>query len=462
MATDMRSSSPFDCRFKRVVIKSNRFGDYEFDITRSVIQFDIVENMDKLTLQATLVVLDNDNLLESIDFQGQELVSVEIAKPERNLPTIQRVFNVVGVRNVTRGTNDQNEVFTLDLIDKNAFIAELINVNKKYDGNPLSIIRQILNDTFSKAAVPRKFITSEAATFQQNMRVIIPNWNPYTAMTWMARRSTSNTGSPFYLWSVWRDDDLRFFDLETMLQRPAINKGMPYKFNQSLISNAADYTVQSQGYFITDFFLPPQERIVPLLRQGDIGAHYSFLDTQNFADNSIQFDISKVFDNMNRNTTLLEKKRSPTYDKEFVMVDKFLHEYTSKKIMQIGTTGLYNDIPGYWEDVTPAHHSTKAISKSLRDFTHKTPLKIKVPGRNFLPLPGDQYTNTGCGNVIEIEFIDNEPIVKGQDYSKHIDKKRSGNYLIKEIRHVIAREGVHATHTCYIETIKLTNREGAT
>tara|TARA_E500000331_G_scaffold16174_1_gene14264 strand:- start:2026 stop:3411 length:1386 start_codon:yes stop_codon:yes gene_type:complete len=459
---DMRSSSPFDCRFNRVAIKSNRFGDYEFNITNNVIQFDITEDIDMLTLTAHLVILDNDNLLEVIDFQGQEFVVVDIAKPEAGLPPIRRIFNIIGVESVTRGTNDQNEVFTLNLIDRNAFQSELTNINKKYDGNPLAIIRSILNDAFAGVPEPRSFVTTEAQTFQQNMRVIIPNWDPYTAIRWMSNRSTSNTGAPFYCWSVWRDDDLRFFDLETMLQRPAINAGMPYKFNQSLTANAAQYTVQSQGYFILDFLLPPQERIVPLLRQGDIGGHYSFLDTQNFADNAFQFSIKKVFDNMNKNTTLTEKRRSPTYDDQFVMGDKYLHEYTSKKIMQIGTTSIYNDIPGYYEDVTPAHHSTKAISKALRDFTFKTPLMLKVPGRNFLPLPGDQYANTGIGNVIEVEFIDNEPIVKGKDYSKHVDKKRSGNYLIKSIKHVVQREGVKAQHVCYLNCIKLTNREGAT
>ena len=462
MAGDMRSSSPFDVRFERVVIKSNRFGDYEFDITRNVIQFDIVESIDSLVLQGNLVILDNDNLLETIDFQGQEFVLVECQKPERDLPPITRIFNITGIQAVTRGTNDQNEVFTLSLIDRNSYISELINVNKKYDGNPLSIIRSIMNDVYANVDPPREFITTESQTFQQNMRVIIPNWRPYVAMKWMCNRSTSSTGSPFYLWSVWRDDDLRFFDLETMLQRPAINEGMPYKFNQSLTANASEYTVQSQGYFIVDFMLPPQEQIIPLLRQGNIGAHYSFLDTQNFADNSFHFDIKKVFDNMNKNTTLTEKKRSPTYDDEFVMGTKHLHEYDTKRTMQIGTTGLYNDIPGYYEDVTPAHHSTKAIAKALREFTFKTPLKIKVPGRNFLPLPGDEYANTGCGNVIEIEFIDNEPIVKGKDYSQHTDRKRSGNYLIKKIRHVIQRDGPKAQHVCYIDCVKLSNTEGAT
>ena len=450
MATINRSQDPSDIIIDRAVITSDRLSAF-YDITNNVVEISIYESLHRLEIFGDILILDDAALVESIDFQGQENLRLSLRFPDENAKLFTRDFICTAIIATAPGTNDQNQTVRIALQDVDSFKNNLICVNKKYDGNPRQIISQIMTDNFRG----KKLFTNDNI-FQCAMRTIIPNWTPYQAMKWVAQRSTSPSGAPFFCYSVHGDRHTRFFDLETMLGQA--QTGATYRYSTSLANEMETLSRQQQSYLIKGFKTGVQENTAIQVQSGNVGAQYGFLDTQNFYDNSFKFDITKVFQSMLRRTKIVTDRKSPVYDARFKVEDKTMHSYRSRNMMQIGTTSIYNDIPGFFEDVTPEHHSTKAISKALRGFLSKSEMQITVSGRNFF-YPGDFLTSS-IGSIVNLEFMDTNPIYRGGDHTGHMDMKRSGQYLMSACRHLIKKRGPDAKVTTIAKVVKLSNTEG--
>lgn len=446
-----KAHDPSEIVIDSVTISSDRLGTQQYDVTMNVIEINIFESLDELPLNANISLLDDNAILESIDFQGEENVHITCRYPDGLEETWTRHFICTAVNSVKDGTNEQSQVFTLQLVDKSGYRNMLTNVNRKYDGNPRQIISQVLAENFRG-----KQLFTNDNVFQGSMRVIVPNWTPYQTMKWVRNRTTSPSGAPFYCYSVHADEHVRFFDLETMLSQSQM--GDDYYYSEHYAQGGASLSNIGQSYIIKGIHIPKQEDMQVQIRDGNVGAQYGFLDTQNFYDNSFKFDITRVFLSMLKRTKIVTERKTPVFDARFTVDDRTLQSYSSRNFTNIGTTSMYNDIPGYYEDVSPEHHSTKAIAKALRKFLFKTRMTVAVSGRNFF-MPGENLT-TSIGSVINLNFLDKEPIVSAQDIAEHTDFKRSGKYLIYNARYIIKKDGVGTKVDAILELVKLSNTEG--
>ena len=85
---------------------------------------------------------------------------------------------------------------------------------------------------------------------------------------------------------------------------------------------------------------------------------------------------------------------------------------------------------------------SKINRESLREFLVKTPLVIKVKGREFIT--GD--ANYTIGKTIRIRFLDTNPYL--DDQNAKFDLKKSGDYLIMTAKLVFSDEAVTTELTC--------------
>lgn len=451
--TDTRTASPYDIQIKRAVLRTNRSGLYIHDIRASIIEISIFESIDKLSLSGEITLLDDGNLYSQVDFQGSEELELELLLPNSPFKAFERTFVLTKIMDTNKG-NDQTEVIRMAFVDKDAFVDVLSNVNKCYDGTIQEIISKILADKFE---TPRTVILSSDVK-QQTMRVIVPNWRPYTAIQWLADRATSQLGMPYFAYSTLLDRNIRLFSLQDMLELPA-SSVQSYKYNQAS-ANDTQKTFLDQSYNISSFQQKNTEDTLSIINNGGISGKYQFVDTNNFTVSGIDYRVDQIFDKLAEQANIITGGGTPNYDRFYDIHRGKMHEYGTTQVTQISASAVYSDVPSYHEDLNAANHSTKAISYSMGQFLRKSEISVMLPGRNFFP---NQQGYQGIGQSIEVEFMDNAPKADSRTASDNTpDSKRSGKYLIHSTRHLIRNTNQQVRYETVNNLVKLANRKGTT
>jgi hypothetical protein len=448
-------SSPTEYKLESVLISHGR-NEHEFDITAAVIEIELYEHMERTYITGALTFLDDARVVEAIDFNGTEKVTIVVAMHQTDFK-IKKEFAIRQVTGITPAT-DTSDAVALALIDIDAYISSLINVNKVYEGRPSEIIAHVLQDNFGANKTLNRGGTtaesnnpnadgffSQAKELQNSMRYIVPNKSPYQVIDTMTRRATGTNGMPCYCYASLSDNNLRFFDLYSLITQSSINAENPLLRSAAAVSTS-EATGDALALNIEEMEIRSSENALRLIMNGDIGAQYEYVDTTAAIEQAFAYDIGKVF------KQVLPANAAPVFDTQTKFNNKSANEYRSQRITQIATTSIYEaGVGNIYEEGTTARQSAKAISKSFRNLAKKSPVQILVAGRQFFP-QGDHRT---VGNMISILTMANEQATKGEP---NIDQKRSGDYLVYGCNHIMGKE----SYKIKMSLIKITNYKGNT
>ena len=140
--------SPFI--YEEILLESERL-QIPIDIKNVVTDFDIFENMNKPYLTATLILVDNSAIVENVDILGGETITLKLKSLKNDdALIITKKFYVSKIIKSAR-VNNATEVDVIHLIEDIAFISNLNNINKFYNGTTSSIIGKIARQFFSKS-----------------------------------------------------------------------------------------------------------------------------------------------------------------------------------------------------------------------------------------------------------------------------------------------------------------------
>tara|TARA_B110000858_G_scaffold197574_1_gene259738 strand:- start:4808 stop:6169 length:1362 start_codon:yes stop_codon:yes gene_type:complete len=414
-----------------------------YEVAASVAELVLYEHIDKPYISGNLVILDDANLFENIDFLGTEKVYIKLRVPSSD-NYIRKTFYIREVESAVN-TNDQAQMLVLSIIDLDYYLSSLINLQKKYDGTPAQIIKSILADNMFW-----KNILMRDEPIQSAIRFIVPNMTPFGAMQVLKDRSTDDMGSPFYLFASVTDDKLRFFSLREMLDRRALNADYsPYKYNQRTAQD--DQAPPGYAAFnITNWNYSNNENLHKLIMNGDVGAIYEYHDPVSNLTASYKHSVDAIYSKLFATSSVIAQ--APTYDAISKLTNKAMHEFNSKVISNVVTSRTFEDINNLVEDNSPAFHREKSVSKTMKNFLLKSSIDITVPGLNFLT--SEHHMTTG--NIINVESLKN--YVPDGNNTNVIDKKKSGNYMIYAARHSFSGPRYEVTLTCG----KLSNITGTT
>ena len=435
--------SPYQYELQSVAIESQRTSGF-YEVASSVLEINLYEHLDKPYVSASLLLLDDANIFENIDFLGTENVYIQIKIPGSS-EVIGRQF-VVREIETTVNTNDQAQVLLLSLVDDEFYSSSLINLQKKYQGKPNEIIANCIADNFCG-----KNLLMRDPPIQAPIRFLVPNMNPFQVMMAMRDRSTDAIGSPFFLYPSLADNNLRFFSLHDMLDRPALNSDtQPYRYSQVFAQND-QLGPAASAYNITAMEYKKNENLNELIRNGDVGAVYQYHDPISNLTASYNHSIKSIYNKLYSASSVIAQ--APLYDHTTVINGRPLHDYLSRNITNISTSRTFEGVNNYHEDNSDAFHRDKSVSKSLKNFLMKSTIDITCPGGNFLT----SKANVTVGNQITIQALKNYvPEGKTQDL---IDKKKSGNYLIYAARHTFSQGQRYEVH---LTAGKLGNLTGTT
>ena len=422
-----------------VITNSDRNIDLSVDIKRLISSFQIFEHIEKSYLTAEVVFADTSNLVQDMDFQGGEKLTLEIShSEERNEGfSIKKEFLINRIENITRA-DEVTDAVMLHCVEYHVFKSSLQNISRSYNGSASKIISKILSEY-----VERDLLVLGAESVN-DLKVIIPNLNPLEACDWLKKRAVSEIGMPYYVYSVLGVENLIMRDLGTILQDPVINKSIPFIYAPSL--NSAQLGPR-KFYNIMDFKISDNEDLLSIVSEGLVGGEYYFYDTMSAVPYRVKFDVEEVFQDLARNNLLGGENERFVYAPDYKLKDRKISKYNSRSVTQISQTGSYRNglknFRSYQDDNSASNHKRKIIASSLKSFLSKAPIQITVKGREFLT--ADQ--NYTIGKVIRILFIDNTSTSTNQA-KLSFDSKKSGDYVICAARHVFDDENYNTTLLC--------------
>lgn len=418
-----------------VIVQSDRLS-IQVAIQNVTTDLDIYEHIDKPYLTASIIFIDADGIFTGMDFIGGEKVTVKLKSTRKESQAIQKVFYVTSVIN-TQKINDNNEAIGLQLIEDIGYYSNLININKSYFGKCGSIINDIVKDNFEKSVV------QVGVDHQEKFKVIVPNLNPIEAISWIKNKATDQDGLPFFVFSSFVEDTIKFVSLSSMLEQPVMNPSMPFNYWQTA-SSSEDRTVQRRT--ILSYEYSNVENLFSLIRDGVVGSNYTYLDTLNGTQTDFQFDIMK-----DAFTPMIEKKvgnknpKTLPFDKRLTFDNISINQIPNRTITQVGSGGVYNsgpiNYPSYSEEMDAGNYKKKIVSRAIHKFLTKSPMSIVVNGYDFI----DGSANTTIGNKLRIEFMNTALHSRSEDRK---DPKRSGDYLIYATRHMFKKERYDLALNC--------------
>ena len=422
-----------------VITNSDRNIDLSVDIKRLISSFQIFEHIEKSYLTAEVVFADTSNLLQDMDFQGGEKLTLEISQSEERNEgfSIKKEFLINRIENITRA-DEVTDAVMLHCVEYHVFKSSLQNISRSYKGSASKIISKILSEY-----VERNLLALGVESVN-DLKVIIPNLNPLEACDWLKKRAVSETGMPYYLYSVLGVENLIMRDLGTILQDPVINKSVPFIYAPSL--NSAQLGPRKY-YNIMDFKISDNEDLLSIVSEGLVGGEYYFYDTMSAVPYRVKFDVEEVFQDLARNNLLGGENERFVYAPDYKLKNQKISKYNSRSVTQISQSGSYRNglknFRSYQDDNSASNHKRKIIASSLKSFLSKAPIQITVKGREFLT--ADQ--NYTIGKVIRILFIDNTSTSTNQA-KLSFDSKKSGDYVICAARHVFDDENYSTTLLC--------------
>ena len=422
-----------------IISNSDRTVDFQVDIKRLITSFQIFEHIEKAYLTAEVIFADTSNVIQDIDFQGGEKLTLEIAQSEETNEGlyITKEFLIDKIESVRR-VDEATDAVMLHCVEYHLFKSSIQNISRSYVGRAGNTIKKIMSEYLDKNLL---VLGDELV---DNLKVIIPNLNPIEACNWLKNRALSQSGMPYYLYSVLGTTNLIMRDLGSILEDEVINKNTPFIYAPSMNSNAFN---SIKFYNILEFKIADTEDLHSIIKEGLVGGEYYFYNTMTAVPYRVKFDVSEVFRDLSRENLLGGRNERFVYAPDYKLNERNISSYDSRSITQISQSGAYanglQNFRSYQDDDTAGNHKKKIVAASLKSFLTKSPIQITVKGREFLT--GDE--NYTIGKIIRVLFIDNTSSAENQALLK-FDSKNSGDYVICAARHVFEQETYTTTLLC--------------
>jgi len=425
-----------DFTFESILFQSDRQFE-SIEMRNSVTDLDIFEHINKPYLTATLAFQDSFNFVSGVDILGAETITIKLKSNRKNTSAITKKFYIDSV--VVNGKqNDNTQFVVLHLIEDVAYISNLKNISRSYQGKCTDIITKI-----AKGYLDKEIFSTE--NDRQSIRVIIPNLNPIEAMQWLSYRATTVNGYPFYLMSSLVGNKLKFVDLGSLLTQPSINKDIPYRFYQGA-AQSSDKDVQRRT--ILEFQQDRTEDLFTLIQKGCVGAEYTYIDTVKNIKNTFHFDVTKdLLQPIIQKGVLPNTQPNVMYSPDYVIDEESFNTLDSRVITQIGGASSFEDVVSYSESEQLSDYKLNIISRAMHEFLQKAPMQVDLNGVDFI----DGDANTATGNIIDLQFLTSKPENKT---GESLDTKKSGEYLIIATQYMFKREACKVRLQC----AKLGNR----
>ena len=454
MTTNSAVQSPDEFRLIGVTLTSDRL-TRPLDLKNVTIEFNIFEDIRNPYLTGSLIILDDNQLYDSISIQGTERITISVSLGETT-DQIEKNFVITNVKKTVK-TNDYSAVLQFEMIEDIGFLNNIKKFSKMYDGKGESIIEKIVRDHIGKSIANMNGNTTYE-TFQPShqtaFRLITPYITAFNAINLVLQKISTTNGMPYYFYSTFTDDRLFLADLETIMLRAPFNE-RPFVFSQSQSNSARSRGIEEQSYSIYNISNPNIDDTLLLAELGGIYSSYSNID--------VTTGEVRTYDNIITDTILRLKEASVIDQNDVLPIDQEfvpdpygnnqggLETYMARHFDDIGGSSYeYNENIYNWTEEVGSDYRLRAQKFALKQLLLKNTQRITVPGFWFL----NSNPQTSVGNQIFLNVFKNDPEVAAER-GDVLDVKKSGNFVMMAKRHMF--NATEFKHLCTIECVRLTH-----
>lgn len=389
-------------------------GSKRIDLTNSIMFCDYFEDILSPCITMTMQISANYSIFNEMPIRGGEKVVMDIRTPSGDF--VLDGDNGLYVYKVSGLVSDATtEMFTLNLVSREALTNETARVQKKYEKKPISDhVASILKDVLKT----KKFKSENIEKTANSYSFIGTLKKPFHVLTWLGPKGIPSTtgvsgnsgkrgrGVAGYLFYE-NKDGFNFRSIDSLVSPTNVQfgstslKNIPkYTYTQVIeeLSIESDFKILNYNF----------EKNIDLMKSLRVGMYSNvtyFYDLYTNKIEGIEYYLNEELSNT------LGGKRKPPYPKEFGNKPSRILVRTSDK----GTLDPNNDKIDTGRDNTDM---AKSFARYNLLFTQA--LNMTVP----------LNVNLRVGQIIYAQFQKVEASKDG-----NIDEEQSGNYLIKELRH---------------------------
>ena len=450
--------SPEEFRLIAVTLSTDRF-PATIDLKNLTVEFNIFENIRHPYLTGSLIILDDNQLYDTLQIQGTERVQIIVSLGNTS-DQIEKNFVITQVASTTK-VNDYSTIIRFDLIEDIGYLNNIQKFSKMYDGKGERIIHKIIEDRIFK---PIANIDTQLSyetfieSYQSLFRLLVPYITPFNAVNLALNKMTTEKGLPYYFYSTLVDDNLFLADLETILLRQPFNTD-PFVFSQSQTNSRTDNPtdIVKQSYSILNIYQPNVDDTMLLSQLGTINSTYTNIDA---STGEVYTHANRIIDTINQLKTagVIDENDVIPIDDKFIPDrsgenTSTLLDYNSRHFDEIsGSTNLFDEGVNNWTLETQNEYYLRLQKYTIEQLLLRNTQIITVPGFWFLT----KNPQTTVGNQIKINIFKNDPNVTSSAAATEVlDSKRSGDYVMMAKRHLF--NVTEYRHTCTIECVRLTH-----
>jgi len=400
-------------------------GGEKLDISSIFEEINLFDNMFTPCMSANIVIRDSINLFERLSLNGDEKILIRLGKSD-DMPDDWRYskeFSIYTISNRTN-TNMTTQVYILHLVNPDFLFSVQNKVTQRYQGPYSSTVIKILNDhlkvplqvpnlTTGQSGIGSIFPTNRIHDF------IVPALSPFDAILQIAKRSTSKSNLPDFVFFETPQTGYNFAPLSELVQFDS-------RFDINFKLKNVERQIGNELLGATDFKVLSSFNLFDTIRDGSYAGKFVGFDTMTRTQSittikdvftnsdGITNDKSNLvsFENKSKKTPFdMPNSRVVTYPYALSRADlKYVQEKTPEAINKLDNTHEYV-------------FQRKAILTNLM----QKRMQVSLPG-NFGLFTGNMV------NLFVPRFGTKE---QNGDATDALDTTLTGKYIIVGVRHII-------------------------
>lgn len=208
--------NPGDILIETLTIQSA--GGATLDVKGQFVSINIYEDIFSNGVSGFLVLIDSLNLLRYLQVTGRETLKVSFITPgdeEAQNEYIEKEFYIYKVTTDLKMAGDGKKLVRLEFVTKPVYENTKQRISRSFNNMPYSeMVKTIMRDTFG--------VEVNACPTLGNRNIVIPNWNPMFAISWLAKRSAAEYSPDMcdYVFYENLDGAYQFLPLSLLKSKP--------------------------------------------------------------------------------------------------------------------------------------------------------------------------------------------------------------------------------------------------
>lgn len=424
----MSQLDPKSFEWEEVTLTAFRYGsDSEpvvVDVTNITVEISLFESLYLPYVSGKVMLIDTSAVSAFLNFQGQEQIDIAIKVMDER---IERRFVVYNISTQTKSVSDSSSSYVLEIIEGHAYLSYFKKVRNAYSGNISEIIRQVFaNELNTEVDIEQS---------DQRIKALGVNRSPLGFSMWLRDRATSEFGEPMFLYSTLKEG-IKMRSLGTLMQAVE-NRPLPetvFRYTQAPYDEIENRFTH-EASVIESIIIEDSNDMITVAQEGALRMKYIHFDplTNEYADQD--FNSVENFQNRaNNNRTLYPHT---LFDENFEIGGERIQDLPSTFYSQINTSKMFGDNVNSYDEDTVDRQMFKVSRHSDMVLLDRERFDITIPG--FHMLGHEQHTSVGT--LIEIKIPKDQPAMNENSEDVTVDKKRSGLFLITDVRHTFTIDG---------------------